>query len=72
MNNGSLTRLLLYVGIAGLTQFGEELSGIKQFADKTALEWAVSVISSTLAALIVWRAYIDQHISKASPPEVKP
>lgn len=68
MTNGSLTRLCLYVGIACLTQFGEELAGIKQFADKTPVEWLVTSISSLLAGLIVWRAYIDQHISREDKP----
>lgn len=69
MSNGSLTRLLIYLGIALLTHLMDELAGIKQFSDKTPVEWLVTAGGSVLAALLVWRAYIDQHISREPQKE---
>jgi hypothetical protein len=72
MTKGSAIRLALYISIAFLSAAAADLSDLTTESVKEMFwaDWAVLGIGPVLAALISWRAFIDQHISneKNKPP----
>lgn len=57
-------RALLYMNIAALTSLLTDISAFKTFGEITSIGIAVIIINFVLQALIAWRAYLDQTLSR--------
>ena len=65
-------RWFLYVSIAFLMSVYNELNNFKSLSEITNLKLFLICIFSSLQALIAWRAFIDQSLSRSAASSVPP
>jgi hypothetical protein len=65
-------RLVIYALIAVLTTLTNDLADVRALADLSPIQILRLSMNATVAGLLVWRAFIDQSVTKYAEPKTEP